>query len=84
MVSGGLDPVMPPAWADALVSSLPRARHVVIPASGQVFDGLSGIDTCLDPLLVSFLESGDPAALDPACLVTMRPPAFATSASAPR
>ncbi|MES2903141.1 MAG: alpha/beta hydrolase [Pseudomonadota bacterium] len=79
MVSGQLDPVTPPAWADILVQSLPRARHLVIPASGHVFDGLSGIDTCLDPLLVKFLETGDPTAVDPACLATMQPPAFATA-----
>lgn len=78
MVSGGLDPVTPPAWADALAMSLPRARHIVIPASGHVFDGLSGIDTCLDPLLAKFLETGDPASVDPACLATMQPPPFAT------
>lgn len=78
MVSGELDPVTPPDWAEALASSMPRARHVVIPASGHVFDGLSGIDTCLDPLLVKFLETGDPAGVDPACLITMKPPPFAT------
>lgn len=78
LVSGGLDPVTPPAWADFLALSLPRSRHIVIPASGHVFDGLSGIDTCLDPLLVKFLETGDPASVEPACLAAMQPPAFAT------
>ena len=78
LVSGELDPVTPPAWAESLASSLPRGRHLVIPSSGHVFDGLSGIDTCLDPLLVEFLETGDPAAVDPACLATMTPPPFAT------
>ena len=67
MISGGLDPVTPPAWADALAQSLPRARHLVIPASGHVFDGLSGIDTCLDPLLVKFLR--------PAIRLRLIPPA---------
>ena len=84
LLSGGLDPVTPPAWADVVAQSLPRARHLVIPASGHVFDGLSGIDTCLDPMLVKFLETGDPAAIDPACLATMRPPAFTMSADKPR
>lgn len=78
MVSGGLDPVTPPAWADALTTSLPRARHIVIPASAHIFDGLTGIDTCLDPLMVEFLENGDPQSIDPSCLATMQPPAFAT------
>lgn len=78
MVSGELDPVTPPAWAEALAISPPRARHIVIPASGHIFDGLSGIDSCLDPMLVKFLEAGDPAGVDPACLATMQPPPFAT------
>ena len=80
LISGGLDPVTPPQWADALAAALPNARHVVIPASGHIFDGLSGIDTCFDPLVRKFLDSGDLEAVDPACLATMQPPPFATGA----
>lgn len=79
LISGGLDPVTPPAWADAVAKSLPHARHLIIPASGHVFDGLSGIDTCFDPLVVKFLDSGDLAAINPACLDKMQPPPFTTS-----
>jgi len=78
LISGGLDPVTPPEWAEELVKTLPNARHVVIPASGHIFDGLSGIDTCFDPMMLRFLDSGDLQAVDPACLATMQPPAFAT------
>ncbi|HYD11274.1 MAG TPA: alpha/beta hydrolase [Allosphingosinicella sp.] len=78
IVSGELDPVTPPAWAEALARRAPRARHLVLPGSGHVFDGMSGIDTCLDPLVVRFLDSGDVAALDAGCVAAMRPPAFAT------
>ncbi len=80
LISGWLDPVTPPEWAETLAQSLPNARHVVIPASGHIFDGLSGIDTCLDPMLVRFLDSGDLKGVDPACLASMRPPPFATGA----
>ena len=78
LVSGGLDPVTPPDWAETVARSLPRARHFVIPASGHVFDGLSGIDTCFDPLVLKFLETADLAALDATCLSTMRAPPFKT------
>lgn len=78
LISGEIDPVTPPAWAEALAKALPNARHVLIPASGHVFDGMSGIDSCFDPMVVGFLDTGDLKTIDPACLVTMRPPPFAT------
>jgi len=81
MVSGGLDPVTPPAWADALAARLPRSRHLVLRDSGHVFDGLSGVDTCLDPLMVRFLESADPAAVDDSCIAAMKAPAFTVSSA---
>lgn len=80
MISGGLDPVTPPEWAETLVKSLPNARQVVIPASGHIFDGLSRIDTCLDPMILRFLDSGDLKAVDAGCLAKMQPPPFATGA----
>lgn len=80
LISGGLDPVTPPEWAEALATALPNARHVVIPASGHIFDGLSGVDTCFDPMVRKFLDAGDLKTVDPACLATMRPPPFATGA----
>ena len=78
LVSGSLDPVTPPQWADGLAARLSNARHIVLPGSGHIFDGMSGIETCLDPLLVEFLNSADPAGLDTRCVAEMRPPAFAT------
>jgi hypothetical protein len=39
---------------------------------------MSGVDTCLDPMLIAFLESADPARLDARCIAGMRPPPFAT------
>lgn len=78
LISGGLDPVTPPEWAEAVARSLPRARHLIIPASGHIFDGLSGVDTCFDPLVRKFLDTADLAALNPDCLSTMQPPPFKT------
>jgi pimeloyl-ACP methyl ester carboxylesterase len=79
-ISGAMDPVTPPEWAEHLSSHIARSRHLVIPASGHLFVGLSGVDTCYDPLVVKFLEDADPAAIDAACLATMNPPAFAIAA----
>lgn len=76
LVSGELDPVTPPEWADEVARGLPNSKHVVIPASGHMFDGMSGVDSCLDPLILRFLMSGDAKGLDTSCVVTMKPPPF--------
>lgn len=79
LLSGELDPVTPPDWAEAVARRAPVARHIVLPGGGHIIDGLSAIDTCLDPLLIAFLDHGDPKALDTSCLSEVRAPPFATS-----
>ena len=76
LISGRLDPVTPPEWAEQVKQSLPNARHLVIPAGGHILDGLSGADTCFDPIILKFFESGDARSLDATCLDAMRPPPF--------
>jgi pimeloyl-ACP methyl ester carboxylesterase len=76
LISGELDPVTPPALADEVAKTLPNAKHVVIPESGHMFDGMSGVDSCLDPLILRFLKSGDAKSLDASCIATMKPPPF--------
>ena len=79
LISGEFDPVTPPDLADAVAQRAANARHIVLRGSGHVFDGMSAIDTCLDPLILAFLEHGDPQALDLDCLEAVRPPPFLTS-----
>jgi len=76
IISGALDPVTPPEWAAEVARHLPNGRQVTIRQSGHIFDGLSGVDTCFDPLVIRFFETGDAKALDASCLETMKPPAF--------
>lgn len=83
IISGALDPVTPRAWAEALARGARHARHIVLAGSGHVMDGMEGIDTCLDPLIVAFLDRGDPDELDLACVATMHPLPFETAAPAP-
>ena len=78
LVSGERDPVSPPGWAEAVARRSPHARHIVLPGGGHVLDGMEGVDTCLDPLVVRFLENPDAAELDTSCVAAMHPPAFAT------
>jgi pimeloyl-ACP methyl ester carboxylesterase len=79
LLSGELDPVTPPQSADDVAKMLPNAIHVVIPSSGHIFDGMSGVDSCLDPLILAFLDTGDAKALDASCVKAMKPPPFVTS-----
>lgn len=79
LISGELDPVTPPAWADSVARTLPNSKHIVIPGSGHIFDGMTGIETCLDPLITRFLDTGDIKAVDPGCVREMQPPPFVTS-----
>lgn len=76
LLSGEMDPVTPPEWSDRLAEALPGSRHIVIPRSGHIFDGMSDIETCLDPLLTAFLDHGDPAKIDATCVARMKAPAY--------
>lgn len=78
LVSGERDPVAPPDWAEALARRSPHARHIVLPGGGHVLDGMAGVDTCLDPLVVRFLDNADTGGLDHSCITAMHPPPFAT------
>ena len=78
LLSGELDPVTPPRWAETAASTLRNSKHVIIPGSGHVFDGMSGVETCLEPLMVTFLKSEDARSLDVSCVASMKAPPFAT------
>jgi pimeloyl-ACP methyl ester carboxylesterase len=76
IVSGALDPVNPPEWGASVARALPNARQVVIPESAHLFIGLSGIDTCFDPMVLRFFATGDARHLDTSCVTKMSPPPF--------
>lgn len=78
MLSGEFDPATPSQWADAAATRYANVRHIVVPGSGHIIDGMAGVETCFDPLIVAFLESAAPASLDATCVSSMRAPAFAT------
>jgi pimeloyl-ACP methyl ester carboxylesterase len=79
IISGELDPVTPPAWAQSVASTLPNSKHIIIPGSGHIIDGMTGIETCLDPIIASFLDTGDAKTIDAGCVREMRAPPFVTS-----
>lgn len=73
-ISGEYDPVTPPRYGDAVVSSLPNGRHLVLPGQGHSVLGAG----CMPKLFAQFVESADAKALDVKCLQRLKPtPPFA-------
>lgn len=79
LISGALDPVAPTAWSVDLAKSFPNARLVVVPEGAHVMDGLDGLDTCLDDMILRFVETRSAAAIDDACVRDMHAPPFTSS-----
>ena len=77
LISGGMDPVTPPEYAEQVTRRLRKARHVVLPDGGHIPDGLAGLETCLDPLIIGFLDHGDLDRLDVSCVTGMKRPPYA-------
>ena len=78
VVSGAMDHVTPPRFAEELCGALPGCRLLSVPGLGHApFDlnNWQGGD-CLDRLMNAFYARPDPAALDASCVYRMRPPAF--------
>ena len=64
LFSGGLDPVTPPAYAEAVAAHLGRSVHIVFP------DSHHGVDThypCVNAIVAQMLERGTVQNLDIGC-----------------
>jgi pimeloyl-ACP methyl ester carboxylesterase len=79
LLSGNLDPVTPPSWAEQVAEGLSRSRHVIVPGAGHGTTSLG----CVPDLLAEFLESLDPEAIDTNCVQRLARPAFFTSLQGP-
>ena len=67
LLSGELDPVTPPRYAERVLAGTPNGRHLVLRGQGHGTMGLG----CMPKLLARFLESGDAQALEAQCLDTL-------------
>lgn len=72
LFSGERDPVTPVRHAEAAAETLSRARSLTVPGAAHGTLALG----CAPALVESFLDAADPAAVDPSCLGTLRPPAL--------
>jgi pimeloyl-ACP methyl ester carboxylesterase len=73
-IAGELDPVSPARWAQETAARFPTGKLVRVPHGAHVLDGLSGLDTCLDAVVMRYFDLGAPG--DTACFDDMMPPAF--------
>lgn len=67
LLSGEMDPVTPPRYAERVLQGLPNGRHLVLQGQGHGTLGLG----CMPRLLGQFIESADAKALDASCLASM-------------
>jgi pimeloyl-ACP methyl ester carboxylesterase len=65
LLSGTLDPVTPPEWAEEAARHLPRALHIVAPGA----HGVAG--PCINAIERQFLATGDPDRVDTRCVAAM-------------
>jgi len=77
LLSGELDPVTPPSWAEDARRTLSRSLHVVVPGVGH---NTLGADCALS-LMQQLVASGAVEGLKPACGANLtRPPVFTSFA----
>lgn len=69
LLSGELDPVTPPEFAEQVLEGLPNGRHLVL--EGQSHGTLA--TGCMPKLVAQFIESADAGSLDASCLDDVRP-----------
>jgi pimeloyl-ACP methyl ester carboxylesterase len=77
LISGGLDPVNPPKYADQALSHLTNGLHLVIPDAHHGTSGLTKRE-CLWNVVEAFLERGTTDGLDTSCLESVHALPFLT------
>jgi pimeloyl-ACP methyl ester carboxylesterase len=75
-ISGARDPVSPAEWAGEVSAAFRHQKTVVVAQGAHVFDGLTGLDTCLDAAIIRLFDTGDAAAPGYSCFTSMMPPPF--------
>jgi len=67
LLSGELDPVTPPSYAETVVKHLPNGRALVLHGQGHNVIGAG----CMPKLFAQFVETADTRSLDAKCLDTL-------------
>ena len=77
LLSGGLDPVTPPGWAELAMAKMRNARHLVAPHATHIVASQS----CAPKLISQFINQQSAAELDERCLQQELRKAFLTNAN---
>ncbi len=80
LLSGELDPVTPPHYADQVQVHFPNSMHLVAPGQGHSVSGRG----CMGRLVSEFIIAGDSAELDTDCIDQMKPTPYFISLTGPR
>lgn len=79
LLSGELDPVTPPSWAEEARRTLTNSLHVTLPGVGH---GASSVG-CARALMTDFVTRGTVTGLEPRCGDGLKRPPFFTSFAGP-
>lgn len=79
LLSGELDPVTPPSWAEEARKTLPNSLHLALPGVGH---GTSAFG-CVRTLMSSFIDRASVEGLDGSCGQKFLRPPFVTSFAGP-
>ena len=80
LLSGELDPVTPPRYAEQLLPLFPNATHLVAPGPGHSVTGRG----CLGKLVSEFIIAGGMEELDTACIEQMQLTPYFISLTGPK
>lgn len=75
LLSGEIDPVVPPSWGELALASFPRGRHLIVPGTGHNTSHVG----CAGRLIEKFLDEASADGLDAGCLSGIEAPPFITS-----
>lgn len=81
LLSGALDPVTPPGYAEDARTLFPQSRHVVVEQGHHGFFELEGAWGCVHRVWADFLDRGSVEGLKTSCLEKLPGPPFATDAA---
>ena len=77
LLSGGLDPVTPPSWAELAMAKMRNARHLIAAHATHIVAS----QTCAPKLISQFINQQSSAALDARCLQQELRKPFLTNAN---
>lgn len=69
MLSGAVDPVTPPRWAELVKKDLKNAVHLIVPGGHHIVTQ----EGCIAQLMTAFIARGDAKDLDTGCVKNIQP-----------